>query len=204
MRLPALAALILVSAPALADPGDIPLVAIGLPFAPETPAPVAPDHVLYHDVAVGEIEGLPSTIKSSALNWIAAAKRSSVNEGLVETFRRMNLLGTDAAARKRLGVRWVGSRTPFRIATRNQASVTLHYRLTRADTGQLLFERDITTSAKGDGVDASMRDNGAVRAAVAANFASAAWCIDRAAYGPAPANCALTPRYSVSVVRAPR
>jgi hypothetical protein len=46
-----------------------------------------------------------------------------------------------------------------------------------------------------------MRDNGIVRAAIAANFASAANCIDRAAYGTAPSDCALTPKFSVSVTR---
>ena len=202
MRLPVLAAAALIAAPALADPGEIALVAIGLPFAPETPVSVAPAHALYHDVAVGEIAGLPPTIKSSGLNFIAAAKTSSVNIGLRETFARMNLLaGPERAARKRLEVRWGGARTPFHIGSSNTASVTLHYRLARVDSGQVLFERDITTSVHGGGADASMRDNGIVRAAIAANFASAAWCIDKAAYGAAPADCALTPTFEVSVVR---
>ena len=69
------------------------------------------------------------------------------------------------------------------------------------DDGRELFDRDVTTSAEGGGVDASMRDNGIVRAAIAANFASAANCLDRAAFGDAPGDCALTPRFSVSVVR---
>lgn len=198
--LPACAALL--AASPLAASGDIPLVAIGLPFSPETPQPVDPKHALYHDVVVGEVEGLPATVKSSAMNFIAAAKRSSINAGLQESFRRMNLLAPDAAtARKRLTVTWVGSRTPFKIGSRNTGSVTFHYRLTRVDSGVALFDRDITTSAEGGGADASMRDNGTIRAAIAANFASAANCLDRAAYGPAPADCALTPRFSVSVVR---
>lgn len=205
MRFPLAAALLLIAAPTLADPGEIALVAIGLPFAPETPTPVAPEHALYRDIAVGEIAGLPATIKSSGLNFIAAAKRSSINAGLVETFGRMNLLAApERPARKRLEVRWGGARTPFHIGSSNTAAVTIHYRLARVDSGQVLFERDITTSVGGGGADASMRDNGIVRAAIAANFASAAWCIDRAAYGAAPADCALTPRFSVSVTRGPR
>lgn len=207
MRLPLAAALLLIAAPASspasADPGEIALVAIGMPFAPQTPAPVEPGHALYRDVEVGEIAGLPPTIKSSPLNWIAAAKRSSVNEGLRETFRRMNLLA-ETGGRKRLAATWVGARTPFHIGTSNTASVTLHYQLTRADTGQVLFDREITTSMKGGGVDASMRDNGIVRAAIAANFASVADCLDHAAYAPAPRDCALIPEFSVAVTRGGR
>lgn len=85
--------------------------------------------------------------------------------------------------------------------TTNTAAVTIHYRLERIDNAQILFDRDITTSAKGGGVDASMRDNGIMRAAIAANFASAANCIDHAAYGSAPTDCALTPSFGVSVDR---
>ena len=201
--LTAAAVLGLIAAPVEAASGNIPMVAIGLPFAPETPRPVATTHPLYHRIQIGEIDGLPSTVGSSTFNFIAAAKRSSINAALRESFQRMNLLATDAAvpAHVRLTVRWGGSRTPFRIATRNVATVTLHYRLARIDNGQMLFDRDITTSAEGGGVNASMRDNGIVRAAIAANFASAANCLDRAAFGTAPANCALTPKFSVSVVR---
>lgn len=191
-----------IPSPAAAPSGDIPMVAIGLPFAPEAPVPVDAKHPLFHDVAVGEIEGLPATVKSSALNFIAAAKRSSINAALVETFSRMNLLAASpAAGRKKLIVTWKGDRTPFHIGTSNSTTVTLHYRLVRVDSGQPLFDREITTEARGGGVDASMRDNGIVRAAIAANFASAANCLDRAAFGTAPADCALTPMFSVSIVR---
>jgi hypothetical protein len=178
------------------------MVAIGLPFTPETPTPVAPAHPLFRDVEITDIENLPPTVKSSALNFIAAAKRSSVNAALRETFERMNLAaGSTTPGRKRLLVRWRGSHTPFRIAASNSTSVTLHYRLVRVDNGQLLFDREITTGADGGGVDASMRDNGIVRAAIAANFASAANCLDRAAYGSAPSDCALVPEFSVTVRR---
>lgn len=200
--LPAFALLAMMASPAAAAPGDIPLVAIGLPFAPESPKPVVATHVLYQRLEIGEIEGLPPTIGSSALNWIAAAKRSSVNAGLRETFQRMNMLAPNGSpARHHLSVTWVDSHTPFKIATRNSATVTLHYKLVRIDSGQTLFDRAISTSAEGGGADASMRDNGIVRAAIAANFASAANCLDRAAYGEAPADCALTPLFQVSVTR---
>lgn len=189
----------------VAPSNDISMVAIGLPFTPEEPTPVDASHPLFHDVAIGDIQGLPATVKSSSLNFIAAAKRSSINAALRETFRRMNLLAPDpVAGRKRLVVTWRGDHTPFHIGTNNATSVTLHYRLERGDTGRNLFDREITTSARGGGANASMRDNGIVRAAIAANFASAANCLDRAAFGTAPADCALTPQFSVSIERIDR
>lgn len=181
---------------------DLSMVAIGMPFAPEEPKPVNSAHPLFHDVAVADIQSLPSAVKSSAMNFIAAAKRSSVNAALSETFRQMNMLApSPASARKRLIVTWLGDTTPFHIGGHNSTTVRLHYRLEQVDTGQILFDRDIATSAEGGGIDASMRDNGIVRAAIATNFASAANCLDRAASGTTPAECALTPQFSVSVVR---
>ena len=191
----------LITTPLLAS-GDIPMAVIGLPFAPETPRPVDSAHPLHHRIEVGEIEGLPPIVKSSALNVFGAAKRSSVNKALRETVDKMNMLAPDAqAAKVRLSVRWGGSETPFRIATSNVASATMHYRLARIDDRRILFERDITTSVEGGGVDAAMRDDGIVRAAIGANFASALNCIDRAAFGSAPADCALEPKFSVRVER---
>ncbi len=201
----AAACVAMIAVPVQAGSDDVSMVAIGLPFSPETPKPVGSAHPLFRDVEVGEIQALPTTVKSSSLNFIAAAKRSSINAALRETLQRMNLLApTAATARKRLEISWKGGRAPFHIGTSNTATVTLQYRLVRIDTGQLLFDRAITTSAKGGGVDASMRDNGVMRAAISANFASAANCLDHAAYGTAPHDCALTPLFSVSVVRVPR
>lgn len=194
--------LALTVSPAAVAAGDIPMAGIGLPYAPETPTPLAATHPLYQRIDVVDIEGLPSIVKSTSLNWIGAAKRSSVNKALRDSLKDMHLLALDTtAARVRLTARWVGSHTPIRISTRNRASVTLHYRLVRIDNGQELFSREITTSAEGGGVDAAMRDNGIARAAIATNFASAANCLDRAAFGSAPADCALVPKFSVSVER---
>ncbi len=201
----AAAAIVFGTAMAQAGPGDLPLVAIGLPFAPVSPTPVGADHVLFHDIQIEDIQGLPPTIKSSGLNFIAAARRSSVNAALRETFARMNLAAmTPANGRKRLVTTWLGDRTPFHIGTSDRTTVTLRYRLERIDNGQVLLDREITTAADGGGADASLRDNGIVRAAIATNFASAAYCIDQAAYGAAPADCALTPRFHVTVERMPR
>jgi hypothetical protein len=182
---------------------DVSMVAIGLPFAPEEPTPVDRSHPLFRDVAVADIADLPSTVKSSAMNFIAAAKGSSINAALRETMRQMNMLAP-GNGRKRLQVTWLGGRTPFHIGTRNESSVTFRYRLERVDTGQALFEREITTRATGSGGNGAMRVNGIMRAAIAANFASAANCLDRAAFGTAPEDCALTPRFGVTAVQISR
>lgn len=187
--------------PTAAAANDIPMMAIGLPFAPESPAPVAETHELYQQIDVEEIVGLPSAVKSSSLNFIAAAKRSSINKALVASLKRMNMLALDpATAKARLFVTWRGIEPPVR-GSRNAATVKLHYRLVRVDTGEQLFEREVTTSAEGRGVDLVQLENGLARAAIAANFASIANCLDRAPSGTAPANCALTPQFSVNVSR---
>src|SRR6187551_1372425 len=128
--------------PTAAAANDIPMMAIGLPFAPESPAPVAATHELYQQIDVEEIIGLPPTVKSSRLNFIAAAKRSSINDALVKSVRRMNMLAPDpATAKTRLVVTWRGIQPPIR-GSRNAATVTLHYRLLRVSNGEQLFERE--------------------------------------------------------------
>lgn len=187
--------------PTAAAANDIPLVAIGLPFAPESPVPVPVGHELYQQIDVEEIIGLPPTVKSSQLNFIAAAKRSSINDALATSLRRMNMLAPEpAAAKARLIVTWRGIQPPIR-GGRNAATVTLHYRLVRSANGEQLFEREITTSAEGSGIDLVQLENGLARAAIAANFASIAYCLDRAPSGTAPSNCALKPQFSVNVRR---
>lgn len=175
---------------------DIPLVAIGLPFAPETPKPVSPDHPLYHRVAVSEIEAMPGSVRFST------ARPSTINDGLRDTLKLMNLLApTDAEARVRLVAHWGGMAVPSKFMARTkQVTTTIGYRLTRIDSGAVLFDRQIETTVdeRGAGLDGGM---GAARAATAVNFASMAACIDKAAYGRAPDNCALTPKFSVSVSR---
>ena len=187
--------------PMAAAANDIPMVAIGLPFAPDTPSPVPASHPLYQQIEVAEIIGLPPTVKSSRMNFIAAAKRSSINDALRTSLQRMNMLAPDAAAaRARLIVTWRAIHPPVREG-HHAATVTLHYRLLRVANGEQLFEREVTTSAKGSGIDLVMLENGLARAAIAANFASIAYCLDRAPSGTAPANCALSPLFSVEVRR---
>jgi len=61
------------AAPTAANADDIPLVAIGLPFKPAAPRPVAHDHPLFELIDVPEIAELPATVGGSALSFIKAA-----------------------------------------------------------------------------------------------------------------------------------
>ena len=109
--------------------------------------------------------------------------------------------GSPAKSHGALFVKWIGTQTPFKIGGRNEATVTMRYRLVRKDNGAVLFDREITTSAGGGGVDASMRDLGVVRAAIATNFASAANCLDHASLGQWPQDCALPPKFSMTATK---
>ena len=134
-----------------------------------------------------------------------AAKRSSIVRGLRDTLATMNMLALDGEEpRARLVVRWHDVRTPFVISSRGQSTATLSYELRRISNDELLFQREITTTVEGQGSNASMRVDGTVRAAIAANFASIAYCLDKAPSGNAPQDCALNPRYKVLVRRVDR
>lgn len=181
--------------PTAALANDIPLSVIGLPFAPEAPKPVKPDHPLYHRVTVGDVEAMPGSIRFSI------ARPSTINEGLRDTLRRMNLLAPiESDARARLTTRWVSADGDSMFARGKSASVAFHYTLSRIDKGSVIFDRQIDTGAKtsGSAPGGSMQT---LRAAVAVNFASMAYCLDKAAYGNAPNDCALTPLFEVRVSR---
>lgn len=61
MRYPfAAVPLALLTATIAASADDIPLVAIGLPFEPEAPRPVPPDHPLFELIEIPEIVDLPA------------------------------------------------------------------------------------------------------------------------------------------------
>jgi hypothetical protein len=190
------------SGPALAD-DDVPLVPIGLPFAPEAPTPVSPAHPLYHRIILAPVTDMPATIgASSTLGLMAAAKRSSFEKGLRDTLDRLNMLATfEAEAKFRLTPKWLGMDAPFRISFTSRAKVRMGWSLTRTDSGQEIFQRDIATSAESKGGDGSRRAIGVGRVALMANIASAARCLDKAAYGQAPQDCTLTPQFKYDAPR---
>jgi hypothetical protein len=187
--------LLALAAPVAAASPDIPLIAIGLPFAPEAPSPVAQGHPLFQRVAFTEIQNLPGSTRFSV------ARPSTIHGGLRDTLKRMNMLaGDEASAKARLIATWVSVEPSSPFVARKFATATIAYRLVRIDTGEVIFDRTIRTTIQqvGAHIDWSM---GGRRAAVAANFASAALCLDKASFGTAPRDCALKPLYQVRAER---
>lgn len=201
-RLLVLLCAIAFSSSAQAD-DDVPLVPIDLPFAPEAPAPLPPTHPLYHRITLSSVSDMPATVGASAtMGLMAAAKRSSFEKGLRDTLDRLNMLAaSDADARFRLTPKWQGMDAPFRMSFSSRATVRMGWSLTRIDNGQEIFQRDIATSAEAKGGDGNRRSIGVGRVALMANIASAALCLDKAAYGRAPQDCALTPQFKYQAPR---
>jgi len=171
-----------------------PLNPIGLPFAPDSPKPLAPDHPLYHQIALDQVADMPSKV-GSFLVPITSAKE--MNEALRDTLERANMLAPPGAqAKARLVVRWAGLNAPAKISFSSEATARLSYSLIKIENGQELFRRDIATVSRSTGGDASDRLKGNARLAILTNLASAVLCLDKAAYGQAPADCALTPQAS--------
>lgn len=168
-----------------------PLQPIGLPFAPDSPRPLTPDHPLYRQVALDPVIDMPGNV-GKFLVPITSAKE--LNEALRETLDRANMLAPAGAQPKaKLVVRWVGLDAPQKIGFSSHATASLSYTLMRVPSGEQLFRRDIVTAASSNGGDASDRLRGTARLALLTNLASAVVCLDKAAYQRAPADCALTP-----------
>lgn len=193
------------STPVLALTGDVPLTPLGLSFTPESPQPVPPGHPLYHHVTVDPVADMPSVVGASVTSgFIGAAKRSSFDKALRETLDKLNMLApTDAEAKFRLSTHWQGLDAPFKISFSSQATARLSYMLTRIDNGQRIFERQIATSADAHGGEGGARAIGVGRLAIMTNLASVALCLDKAAYGHAPEDCALTPGFTFRPPRPP-
>ena len=194
--------LALAATPAAAKPA-LPLgpFQIVLPYAPESPKPLAPDHPLYRQIVLDPVQGMPKKI-GGFLTPITNAEE--FGDTLRTTLEQANML---ASAGKRPGARlsvlWRSIDAPAKISFSSSATVTVTYLLRRVDTGQTIFQRDIVTLLKSKGGDASERLKGNARLAITANLASAIVCLDKAATGPAPADCALRPLGTFQAPRMP-
>lgn len=203
-----IACLAVSASPSAALAKAFPLNPIGLPFAPDSPKPLSPDHPLYRQVALDPVADMPSKV-GSFLVPITSAKE--LNDALRQTLESANMLAPPGSQPKvRLVVRWAGLKAPAKISASSEATASLSYSLIRVDTGQELFRRDISTFSRSTGGDASDRLKGTARLAILTNLASAVVCLDKAAYMGAPADCALTPlatyqaRRPATVVVVPR
>jgi hypothetical protein len=190
MRTPILPLLLLSAVPAAADakPNRALLPFEGrYGFGPEAPRALPADHPLYGRVIL-------ETAAAGVHGQNAGAKSREWDEALRSTLASGNMLARDPAdARVRLTVRWRSLDVPFRIGISSRATMAALYELRRIDTGQVIFSREIVTQVQARGGNAATRAKGTGHAAVAANLASAFLCMDKAAFGHAPANCALSP-----------
>lgn len=177
---------------------DVPLSPVGFPFDPVAPQPLTPQHPLYHRIALDPVAEMPSVVGSGATGGlIGTAKRSSFEKALAETLEKLNMLApTEADAKVRLSPKWIELDSPLRISFSSHATAQLAWRLTRIDNGQEIFSREIETSAESRGGSGNDRAVGVGRVALMANIASAVVCIDKAAYGKAPDDCALKPAFT--------
>jgi hypothetical protein len=196
-RLIILAGMLAITAPALAV-DDVPLSPLGLSFQPITPQPVPPGHPLFHTILLEPVTDMPNVVGASATAGVmGVAKRSSFENGLHETFDKLNMLApTEAEAKFRLTPRWIRLEAPFRISLSSRATARLSWTLTRIDNGQQIFQQEIATSAESSGGYAVSRAIGVGRVALMANIASAAACLDKAVYGQTPDDCALVPLFT--------
>jgi hypothetical protein len=176
-----------------------PLNPIGLPFAPDSPKPLSPGHPLYHEVALDPVADMPNKV-GSFLVPITSARE--MNEALRQTLERANMLAPPGIQPKtRLVVRWGGLNAPSKVSFSSEATARLSYSLVRIANGEELFRRDISTVSRSTGGDASDRLKGNARLAILTNLASAVLCLDKAAYGQAPVDCALIPGASYHAQR---
>ena len=187
-----IAAALLATFPSLASAGHVAsLVPIGLSFAPAAPEAVSPDHPLYHRVAITPVSGMLARVGGT---FTLATRPAEFDAALRDTLDRLNMLAQNPAdARVRLTVAWGDLAVPFHVGFGSHAEAKIGYTLSRIDTGQPIFSREIVTKAEARGGDAVDREQENARLALATNLASMAVCIDQAAYGRAPADCALTP-----------
>lgn len=188
---PAIFALLLVPAAAMAKPAvSLEPFNRGLSFTPEAPRPLPPEHPLYHRVALDPLAGVPARV-GPVLNTIASGRE--FEDALRQSLIAANFAASDGAPKARLTVTWLNFDAPMKISFSSSATSQLRYELRRIDNGELIFSRDIVTQTRASGGNAVDRFKGTGRAALQANIASALLCLDKAAYGTAPQDCALHP-----------
>jgi hypothetical protein len=113
---------------------SFPLNPMGLPFAPESPSPLAPDHPLYRQVALDPLVDMPGKVGSFL---VPITNAREMNEALRDTLDRANMLAPPGApAKARLVVRWAGLNAPAKISFSSEATATLSYSLVRVENGR--------------------------------------------------------------------
>ena len=170
--------------------------ASSLGFEPERPRVVDADHPLFGRLIVEDVQEMPSRIGSV---FAPISSELEFNAELRATFESAHMLAASPGeAQARLRIIWRQLDQPYHIGLSSHATVTVNYELSRIDSGEIIFSREIVTEAAFRGGNATIRARETARAAITANIASAALCIDRTAMQQAPQDCALRPVGSFS------
>jgi hypothetical protein len=190
MRLFLIPASLLLAAPAWAAP-LVPLappVGAAFFYGSAGPRVVPDDHPLRGRIAVEPVAAMPKRVGSLLIPVTKPAEFDSAMKLALEQSKMLAAAGADPKARLHVTWRWLDA--PAKIGNRAHASVVLAYELRRIDTGQTLFQREVRTESHATGGVASERIRHNARMAIQHNIASAVACLDQAAYGRAPADCA--------------
>jgi hypothetical protein len=185
-----LPASLLVAAPALAAPlvSLTPPVGAAFHSIGVGPRSVPDDHPLRGRIAVEPIAAMPKRVGSLL---IPVTKPVEFDTALKLALDHSKMLaGPDAAPKARLLVTWRWLDAPARISARADARVAIAYELRRIDNGQTLFQREVRTGSRATGGAASQRIRHNARMAIQHNIAAVVSCLDEAAYGRAPDDCA--------------
>jgi len=190
MRIFLIPALLLAAAPAQAGQ-SVPLTPpVGATFlyGGDGPRSVPDGHPLRGRITVEPVLEMPKRVGSLLM---PVTKPAEFDRALKATLEHAGLLAGPADPPKaRLLVTWRWLDAPARFGTRAHATVEIGYELRRIDTGQTIFQREVRTESRAHGGAASERVRLNARMAVQRNIASAVACLDKAAYGAAPADCA--------------
>lgn len=165
-------------------------------FSPDQPHVLGAEHPLFRRILLEDVQNMPGRVGSI---FAPVTGPGEYNEALRRTLASANMLAsTSGDAKARLRVSWRQFDLPFHIGIGSSATVAINYELSRIDNGQVIFSRQILTRASARGGNAATRAQGTGRAAILANIASATLCLEKAAVGQAPEDCAVNPVGSFS------
>jgi hypothetical protein len=153
------------------------------------PRTVPANHPLRGRIVVEPVAAMPKRVGTL---FVSVAKPAEFDGAIKTALEQSGMLAApQAAPSARLHVTWRWIDAPAKIGSSAQAKVAVAYELRRIDSGQTIFQREVTSEARTTGGrDASQRVRHNARKAIQRNIAAAIICLDLAAYGRAPGDCA--------------
>jgi hypothetical protein len=156
-------------------------------YGPGGPRSLPKEHALYRRLVIEPVQSMPERVGSFL---VPIVKPAQLDQALLATFTDANMIAVEKPS-ARLTVTWRSIDAPARISNSSHATVVIGYELRRIDNGATIFRRDITTRSSASGGDGAERLKANARMAIQRNIASIVACLDKAAYGTAPPDCAI-------------